>query len=82
MTSYQWLGLWLTSLKPYNLLPRMPLLAIGLHLGLPKPIVRAWANALAQLSLEAPLAHHCIRPQVLQKDVVSVVVPCFCVISR
>ena len=36
--------------KAYNLLPRMPLLAIGLHLGLPKPIIRAWANALTQLT--------------------------------
>ena len=35
--------------KAYNLLPRLPLLAIGVHLGLPKPIVRAWANALHQM---------------------------------
>ena len=36
--------------KAYNLLPRIPLLAIGLHLGIPKPIIRAWANALRQLT--------------------------------
>ena len=36
--------------KAYNLLPRLPLLAIGVHLGLPKPIVRAWANALKQMA--------------------------------
>ena len=35
--------------KAYNLLPRLPLLAIGLHLGIPKPIIRAWANALRQM---------------------------------
>ena len=35
--------------KAYNLLPRMPLLAIGVHLGLPRPIVRAWAQALHQM---------------------------------
>ena len=35
--------------KAYNLLPRLPLLAIGLHLGLPRPIIRAWAHALHQM---------------------------------
>ena len=35
--------------KAYNLLPRLPLLAIGLHLGLPRPIIRAWAQALHQM---------------------------------
>ena len=35
--------------KAYNLLPRLPLLAIGLHLGIAKPIIHAWANALHQM---------------------------------
>lgn len=36
--------------KARNLLPRMPLLAIGLYLGIPHPIIRAWTSALTQLS--------------------------------
>ena len=36
--------------KAFNLLPRIPLLAIGLHLGLPLPIIRAWNAALGQMT--------------------------------
>lgn len=36
--------------KAFNLLPRIPLLAIGLHLGLPKPVIRAWTAALGQMT--------------------------------
>ena len=46
----QMVGVVADLVKAYNLLPRRPLLAIGLHLGLPRPIIRAWSNALAQLT--------------------------------
>ena len=36
--------------KEYNMLPRIPLLAIGLHLGIPRQIIRAWSQALSQLT--------------------------------
>ena len=35
--------------KAFNHLPRLPIIRASIHLGLPRPVVRAWSNALVKL---------------------------------
>ena len=49
--------------KAFNFLPRLPVLAYAVHMGLPFPVVRGWTAAVSTLSRRFKV-HNCFGPPI------------------
>ena len=50
--------------KAFNHLPRLPVLAYAVHLGVPVPVVRAWTSAICLLARRFKNVRDCVGPPV------------------